>query len=499
MKKLIFLIPILIIGLAACESVNFDDDINADDDAVTDPTTESLLAAAMNDFFTLTGRNYYLKPLLYVQYESQYVYTAEMCYGVIQGAWGAWYVNNLNNLQAIIQINSQEDVPPLVRSFGYPANQIGVSKIFSSFIWKRVTDTYGPIPYKKALNDSVLTPPYTPQEEIYKDLVETIRAGRDMLEPSRLGPTGDVVYGGGVEEWAKFANSLLMSIAIQMSEVNPNAPQVFNEALNHPAGYIDEIGEELWYNYQKINGIQNPISAIRRPDYNLANTLVDAMKGLSDDRNSTADPVFSSDTFDSRLILYAATDTGATLPGRPYGIAPNGDDLGPYSQISKDMTDAGKPLHYMTAAYTFLNRAEAAALGWTTENAALLLEKAIIMSYKTLDAHYGSSLSSEAAAFAAARVADAATAPGGILQVIREEKWISLFPRSFQPWAEYRRTGVPGLIPAECAKNAKGNVPNRYIYPSSEPGTNSKAYEEGVQMLSPAEDAYFPLFWWNEQ
>lgn len=490
----------MLIAFMACDSVNFDDGINADDDAVTEPNTQSLMAAAMNDFFTGAGRTLWNKPTLYTQYQSQYQYIDEMCYAIEEGSWTAWYRDDLKNLDKVARVAGADKVSSLLLTFGAPKNQVGVSKIFSTFIWKRLTDTYGPVPYKNALSDSVIAPSYTPQGEIYPSLISTLKAARDMLEPSKLGPTGDVVYGGDVLSWQKFANSLLMSLAIQMSEANPNAAAVFKGAYDNSIGYIDEISEEMWYNYQLSNGAQNPYSQVRRLDYSISNTLVDAMQGLSASKGTTANPVYSSDTHDSRLELFA---DDVTPGGRPYGLNSQKSDQGPYAAMSLEMTEADKPLHFMTAAYTMLNIAEAAALGWIPggdAKAADMLEQAIIISFQTLDDHYirDGTLAAKGAAFAAARVADIATAPGGVLQVIREEKWISLFPRSFQPWAEQRRTGVPGLIPAACATNEKGQIPERYLFPSGEAANNSTEYKAGLQLLSPAQDKYFSTFWWNQ-
>lgn len=505
MKKLNLILLALVCMMAGCDSINFDPAINEDDDAVTKSNTESLMAGAMRSYFT-GGQG---RATLYMQYQSAYVYTDASRYSVNQGGWSGWYNTMLKNLDEISDVMSSDNPGAVNLTFGAPENQIGVSKIFASIIWKRVTDAFGPAPYEEALTDSIITPAYSAQEVIYKGIISDLQAARDMLDPSKPGPTGDVTYGGDIVSWQKFANSQLMALALQMSNVYPDAggyaAQVFNEALNHPAGIIDEVAEEMWYDFTSLSGTQNPLSNVRRPDFSMSRPIATAMKGTAPSKGTFTNPSFSSDTPDPRWDLYADRADSA---GRYYGVQ-NADSLSDshFAAISLDVSDAPSDLAFMTAAYTFLNRAEAAVLGWTSEDATAMLTQGIVLSFKSLDQHYMGDdigeedydLASQGAAFATARVADVANASGGILQVIREEKWVSLFPRSSQAWSEWRRTGVPGLIPSPDPLNADGQIPRRNIYPQNEAGTNVEAYNAGVALLAPAEDTYKARFWWDEQ
>lgn len=498
MKKLKFLLPLFVGIFVAygCNSVDFGD-INRDDDAVTEANTEGLMAGAMNNYFTLAGRNYHTKPNLYVQYQAQNVYTDEQRYNEAPSPWEEYYMDVLNGLKRVVSITSAEEVDDLTLTYGALENQQGVSELFSALVWKRVTDTWGPIPYEEALNDEVLTPSYTDQETIYKDLISRVKAARDMLNANAAGPTGDVIYGGDVTKWKKFANSFLLTLSIQLSNQYPSASgyaaTVFNDALTNGAGVIKSVAGEMWYDYANAPGAENPFSVLRGADYSLGEPLVDALKGQADGSTIT----YSNSNYDARLDIYA---DDPTLPGRPYGLAKYPDDAGPFSKVSPAMSSAASDLPYMTAAYTYLNRAEAAARGWTAEDAATMLQTGIEMSYATLDAHYddadpaAGSLQTDGSAFAAQRAADAANV--GELQVIAEEKWAALFPMGFASWSEWRRTGIPGLVPSPDPFN-DGNIPTRYLYPSTESGVNSENYNTGVNMLVPKEDSNTSKFWWD--
>ena len=199
----------------------------------------------------------------------------------------------------------------------------------------------------------------------------------------------------------------------------------------------------------------------------------------------------SNTTFDSRLMVYA---DDYTKPGVPYGFI-LGSGAGASSVSNDNYWNNTTPLPLMTASYVYLNRAHAAELGWTSELVADMLTDGIIKSYETLDSHFGTSISADAAAYAAARVADAVTFSN--TQVIAEEKWVSLFGQGFDAWTEWRLTGYPTLLPATDNFN-DGNIPRRYLYPTEESTLNNAMYMEGVSALTPAEDSNSSRVWWDK-
>ncbi len=519
--KLLVYITVLLTGVftfSACDSVDFGD-VNEDDDAPKDANTQALLAGAMNAFFTLQDAT----PTLYVQYQGQSVYTSQQRYSSAPQNWQPYYVGILSNLKKVKEINSADEISDATLTYGAPVNQIGVSELMSVMIWKRVTNSWGPVPYNNALKKGEnLTPAYTDQKTIYEDLIKRAKNARDMLDPSKLGPTGDVVYGGDVTMWKKFANSLIMQLSLQLSgtSMSSTAQQEFQAALNNSAGVIDELNEEFWYQHKNQPGMENPFSQYRGADYYLAEPFTAALKGETPQDSAI---VHSNTNYDARLNVLA---NDPSLSGVPYGTA-NGGVEG--ADMSGSTSDPGAPLAYMTAAYTYLNRAEAAQRGWTNEVAEDMLREGIMMSYATFDAHYdpgnpnpgvdfgNGRLQSDGSQFANQRLAQATNPSNDIslMQVIFEEKWVAVYPNGFKAWSEWRRSdnvasrsmqnsqgvtikGYPGLFPAPDATN-NGEIPRRYIYPDIESGVNSENYEAALKKLHPQEDNNTSRFWWDAQ
>jgi hypothetical protein len=479
-------------GFTACENVDFGDK-NANVNGSADPYTAGLMSGAIMDFATYTGRDGLMKPTLYVQYQSQVTYVDEMLYAAVNASWYQYYVRSLSSMQQVIDYCSDPaNVTPALESQGSVNNQIGVASILKCMMFKRVTDTYGDVPFSTALEGvDNLSPTYDTQENVYKGIISDLKTGRDMLNSNENWPTGDIIYGGDVDKWKKFANSFIMQTAIQLSKKYPGAADYaateFNSAMNNGSGIISTVADEAWFSFEDVPGFRNPWNANRTPDYFMSKEFSDALQGITGDVNPT-----SNHTLDTRIDVYA-TGRG---DGVPYGYK-SGSGAGAISISNDNYWNNTTPLPLLTASYTYLNRADAANMGWTGENVANMLTEGIAKSYETLDSHFGTDISGDAAAYAAARVADMGTAPGGSAQVIGEEKWVSLFGQAFDAWSEWRRTDYPKLTPAADYFN-DGKIPRRYIYPSEEATLNGTNYQAGLSGLSPANDENTAKVWWDQ-
>lgn len=484
MKKIfITLLSIVLLG-SACQNIDFGD-TNKNVNGPADASTSALLSGAMTRFSTRTGRPYRITPTLNVQYLMQLVYNDEMLYADYAGYWQSYYVQVLSNLQTVINICSDPEnaTNPVIISNGAIDNQLAVAKIFKSVVFKRVTDLFGNVPYSEALNPDIILPKYDSQKDIYDGMIAEVKAARDMIKTDKAGPTGDVIYGGDMVKWQKFANSFLMSLSIQLTKVDAaKAKSEFTSALNNGAGVLEDVADDAIYTFDKENGFNNPWNWMRPADYGVSAEFISAMKGTG----------FTSNTASDERINFFVENPADD--GLPYGWRDYGDGIS--AGVASVLLAPDTRLPLLTSAYTYLHRAEAAARGWTSEDAGEMLKKGIMNSYARGKELYGKDVS-DGAAYADARVADLATAAGGALQVIGEEKWVALFPQGFDAWSEWRRTDYPKLTPAKDAVN-DGKIPRRYNYPESEPTLNPDGYNSGKAALSPASDNNTSRFWWDK-
>lgn len=495
--KQIFLLSIMFLSLGSCETVDFGD-INENRNGPSEFDSAALLTAAQRRFVTIGFRDWLVNPHLYVQYQAQPVYQDESRYAEGPTNWSNYYAQTLMNLQQIINLSNDPEVntTPAYLSNGSVNNQMAVARIMKVVIYKRLTDTYGDIPYFEALNPEVQSPGYTSQEEIYMDFISELKAARDMMDPAEDEAVGDIIYDGDVESWQRFANSLLLSITMQMSEAAESvASTEFAAALNNEHGVIESTDQEAWYFPVNVSTLVNPWTAFRPADYNMSEYFQNALQGDEDD--------YSNDTFDSRLTIYSSDAEGE---GLPYGLE-DYTGIGSSVRISAYITSPTSPFPILTSGYTYLNRAEAAERGWTDEDAEEMLRQGIIQSYASTSEYFGNGphiqdsglepidITGDAEAYASARLADANSV--GMMQVIAEEKWAALFPQGFEAWSEWRRTGFPILTPSPDPLN-NGEIPRRYLYPTSEINLNNANYQTGVGGLNPASDNNTSRVWWDQ-
>jgi hypothetical protein len=83
---------------------------------------------------------------------------------------------------------------------------MGIARIWRVFIYHRLTDLYGDIPYSEAGKgyiEGILKPVYDAQQDIYMDMLAELEGGVAQLGASTLG-VSDLIYQGDVDKWRRF-------------------------------------------------------------------------------------------------------------------------------------------------------------------------------------------------------------------------------------------------------------------------------------------------------
>lgn len=104
-------------------------------------------------------------------------------------------------------------------------NMQAVAKIWGAFLFQRMTDLYGNVPYTEAgygFRQNIYKPKYDTQESIYADLIDQVKEGISLLNADKPAIEGDLFYNGDIDQWKKFGNSLLLRLGMRLSKVNRN-------------------------------------------------------------------------------------------------------------------------------------------------------------------------------------------------------------------------------------------------------------------------------------
>lgn len=473
-----FTFPLAVMMLLSFSCSDFGD-INVDPNRSTSVATSTLLTGAMRSVGAVVGRE---NEVLYVQHMSETQYTEDSRYQTVNYDFNGWYTGPLAKLDHYIELNTNEETKLDALSGGSNANQIAAARILKAYFFHFLTDRWGPIPYSNALSGGeeggTFTPTYDSQKDIYYSLFDELDAAVKQMDGG-AGVAGDFIFDGDMDQWARFANSLRMVMALRIADVD-EAKAKAEYAAAVAGGVLSADAESIMYPYLPDAANQNIWFAnfITRTDYAISSTLVDFMEPKADPRLANfADP---------------APNFGE-IKGMPYGVSnaiagsiPNPDISFPNSTYVRAQ-DA--PIGVITYAQILFCQAEAANRGWTTGSAGDLYEAAIRASM----VQWG--VTDAAAIDAYVAHADVAWDANNGAELIGEQKWVALYLQGVEAWCEWRRTGYPALTPAPDALNNSGQIPRRQGYPTTERDLNETNYDAAVANLLGGADDHDTKLW----
>lgn len=407
---------------------------------------------------------------------------------------------NLGQVEAICE-NTGNPVP------------YAVATVIKIATMSRVTDAYGPIPYSAIGTTSDLAVPYDSQKEIYNAFFSELTDAIGVLDSHRgsaLSPLGDYVYGGDINKWIRYANSLKLRLAMRVSFVDPSlAKKMAEEAV--AGGVIESNDDNATWKY--FSSITNPLytavmynssGSATGGDTHAAADIICYMNGYNDPRR---EPYFLKSTFEG--IDYVGLRRGWTTFDKSWGFNFSGVGV-----------KADDPLIWMTASEVAFLRAEGVAIhnfdmGGTAES---FYNRGIQLSFEQWGvggaAEYMANDTRRPEAYIdptevnpytgtlsdiTIKWDDAASSEIKLERIITQ-KWIALYYNGNEAWAELRRTGYPKLIPV--AYNGSGGVvdsakgPQRMPYPQEEYTNNSANVAAAVNNLLGGPDNMATRMWW---
>ncbi|AXY77843.1 SusD/RagB family nutrient-binding outer membrane lipoprotein [Paraflavitalea soli] len=455
--------------VASCKKPGDFGDLNVDPNNPADPNTTLLFTNAIRAGLSSgIGAVTAADPLLYVQQLSEVFYTNASRYSSRIFDYNALYNGPLNDLQTIIDLNTNADTKskPYVVAGGSNANQIAAARILKAHIFMQMADRWGDIPYSAALKKlEDITPAFDKQQDVYKALFQELKDAVAGIDAG-AGPTGDILLDGDMDWWKEWAGSIRMILALRLSKADPATGKTEFAAAFTDGGLSGNSSNVFYYYLSDANN-QNPwynnYVVGKRYDYAISETMVNKLKALSD----------------PRLPVFADTTATGTYVGMPYGLtSPVGyaagtvDKPGNVSLIGKAFRQQNSKAAVTTYAQVLFAQAEAAHLGWIPGGEAAAATFYLAGIKASMDqfgaAGYATYITQPAVAYD----------PAKAVELIQTQKWIaSYLGNGYESWAEWRRTGYPVLTPAPgAAPVSGGQIPRRQAYPTTERDLNGENY-----------------------
>ncbi len=490
MKNII--LGILSVLLFASCTKNFRE-INTDRNNPTAVTSDLLLSGIISSTLNNQVGEAWSIGNLVVQYNAKIQFVNEDRYGwaELNSIWNNVY-GNYRNLQNIFtQVGSNTASP-----------YYGVSLILKSWMFSLVADAYGDAPYSQAgkgKTDAAYQPVYDKQEDIYTGILADLKKANEVLATASGPFSGDLIYGGGpsaIIKWRRLANSLRLRYLLRLSKqksVSSEMQAILNDPINNPiftgnsdnaelkylaaapnqwplygsrVGSFDEIRLSKTFS-DRLTALNDPrIRVFGRPTQNSVTAGTPVIQGIPNGLSDVAALAFNGGPQNVSRVGYTfaclvCNDPGqaAPIPDAPRGI------LMTYAELQFILAEARQRNFITTgSASTYYNQGIAANFSYwqSVVPAAYNLQIAMPTVYLTQPAVELTGTNTE------------------ILGKIALQKWIALYFNGLEAWFDWKRTGLPEIIPGPGNLN-NNLVPVRFIYPISEQALNAANRAAAVQ------------------
>ena len=356
-------------------------------------------------------------------------------------------------------------------------NLKGIALVLEANAFQILTDLYGPIPYTESVQPGNFKPAYDTQEVVYQGILDKLTQAEVLLANgvgSAIPVTSDILYGGNISKWRKFANSLKLKALMRVSKVKDVKAEL--QALVNAGNLMSNSSDSAQLIYLGSQPDANPIYETIiynvREEYKLSSVLVERLATLTD----------------PRLAVYGSKNEAGLYVGNIPGIE-NSGSYKAFSGLGSFYLDSKLPGVMLSYAEVQFCLAEAANEGLISGGNTKALEyynSAVTSNFEFNGLSTSISntyLSQPSVTFA--NQLEARTKIG-------QQKWIALFGQGFEAWTEWRRTGLPELSPAQ---NATIGIPSRLFYNSTEITLNKSSYTTAIGLL-PGGDQLTSRLWW---
>jgi len=459
-------------------------DTNTNPGIVAEPITAALFTNVLS---AMGGEVWSTTPGLYAQIYSETQYTEASRYARQQSDFSGYYSGVLFDLQNIIDFNKTK--PEKAAAYGSNANQIATARILKAWWYLRVIDAWGNVPYSQALKYNGVIP-YDEQQAIYTDLFKELKEAVAQFDGGNSFQ-GDILLGGDITKWKKFANSLrvIMGVRIAKADAAKGKAEVL-DALASSGGVLTSYTDDVKLVYPGgnfLNPFYNYYNITQRRDFAVSATLTD----------------FMNTNLDKRVLSYGSVSSvPGIVKGFPYGLTRT--DAVNWSNanvdwariISNSMRTATMPMYILTASQVWLARAEAAQLGWTADVVATAYANGIEQGWRQWGVYNAADLLVYMAD------PDISLAGGSVMAKIFRQRWIAAYPDGQEAWDIWREANGGGnnYLVLTPAPGSGLQIPHRLAISQNQFDLNP-ANTQAVATLytvSGEKDSQYARIWWDK-
>jgi hypothetical protein len=497
----ISLILVFLSGFFSCSKF---EDLNTDPNK-TSSVTPQLLATNLilqSVTYPSVGKDFLYKDML-----SKYI-------SYMEGATSYQY-NKIERTEfsSLIKLTNVEKMIAASKGSVYEDSYHALGKFIRAYTFFNLTLNVGDIPYSEALQaeEGIYNPKYDTQKDVFEGILKELEEASILFGSGRDFP-GDPIYEGNVLKWQKATNCLALKVLTHLwrktSDTDLNVVSRFNAIVT--GNHLFESNSD---NFQLV---YSDLEVEHYPFYNssfrkypiMSTTIVEKMKEFGDYRL-----FYYAEPAESMILLgklpndwdaYTSID-----PSEDFNLISAKYSAKEISGINQRYyeLDKGEPTFLLSYAEQCLIVAEGILRGWTGGDAKAFYDQGVRSAMQfTADNtpdesmfHHDMKITSE--------VIDAyLLGPGVLFAGSLEEKLQKIFQQRYflgfmqdgwNSFNEFRRTGYPVLPINELTNlnSVKGQMPQRWMYPSKELSFNRAQVEEAINRQFGGNDDVNELMW----
>jgi hypothetical protein len=481
---------LLVFGCSDYLDVNTDPNNPADaDERLVMPAAQQSIAARAGNYYRITG-SIWSQHYTQNNTSSQYIGTDN------------YDVNNLNFLENDFLdmfaggLNDLKFVKAKAEASEHWTNYL-IAQVMEAYGFQLIADLYDGAPLTEGLSggEDNFTPTWNTGPEVYDELLARL----DYALSQEFGGStdenpgnNDLIFNGNVDSWIRFANTLKLKLMIRYSAKDAGKAQTMISALvNSGAEFLDVDATISTYYDQPDRG--NPLYEADRRNQNTTTNLKASLTMVN----------YLELANDPRInAFYDAPVSGGPVKGMRQGTSSLSSTQLDSKTISGAKVLPTDPVYFISLAESFFLRAEAAARGFSSEDAASLYNQGVMAAFS----RYGL----DGSAFVAGPYAYPNGSAEENVEAIIEQKWIAhLGANSIEAWFDKLRTGYPSFsdaAPGDAGYDAlapgapiftfpvdavtfDGQFPRRLLIPEDEVLNNPNAPAQ------PANGILTPVWW----
>lgn len=476
MKKLYIPIITLLIILGSCTD-KFEE-FNTDVKNPSETSGEALFTNAeleLTDQISSTNVNLNVLKM-FAQYWTATTYTDEPNYDIVtrtipDNTFQEYYTGNdatksggfLHDLKVASELIAE--APAEISPTGEAAklNKLAIIDLLTAYAYQNLVDMFGNVPYTEALDINNINPAYDDAFTIYKDLILRVDTSLAIMDTTAGSfGSGDLIYGGDVTLWRKFANSLKLRLGIMLADFDPVLSRATVQSAV-TAGVFTSNSDNALLRYLSaihVNPLYEDIVQSGRDDFIPANTIVNLMNALVDPRRP-----------------FYFTTLGGAYVGGIYGAS---NPYAQYSHIAPAISAPDFPGILLTYDEVQFYLAEAAARGFAVGGTPQQFYNSAVTSSILF---WGGTPAQAAAYLATPRVAYTNPQSGATWQQkIGTQSYIAFYTRGLEGFNQWRRLDYPVLNRPPTITNY-ADIPKRMTYPVNEQTLNAASYQAAAAAI----------------